>query len=67
MPVALCAIAWAVLFACAMSFGVWLGGGNPLLNPFASLLGMVASPFIFWMGVAASGVPVTNNRVPHRR
>jgi hypothetical protein len=31
--------------------------GVPRLNPFAALLGMVAAPFIFWMGLVARRAP----------
>jgi hypothetical protein len=48
---------WIVGTVSAVSVGVWLGGGVPRLNPFAALLGMVAAPFIFWMGLVARRAP----------
>lgn len=37
----------------AIQFGVFLGGGTLLINPFVALLGMIATPFIFGMCIAS--------------
>lgn len=38
---------------CGGSLAMWLGDFPSLVNPFASMLGIVASPFLFAMGEAA--------------
>lgn len=45
----------AVAVVAGGSIASWLLGGVPLLNPFASLLALIASPFFFGMGRIARG------------
>lgn len=40
-------------FICIGSLAMWLTDLPPLINPFAALLGLIASPFFFAMGQAA--------------
>jgi hypothetical protein len=42
-----------MLFTAMGSLVFWLLGSSPILNPFASLLAVVASPFAYLMGAAA--------------
>jgi hypothetical protein len=41
------------LIVCTGSLALWLTDLPPILNPFVSLLGIVASPFLYAMGRAA--------------
>jgi hypothetical protein len=50
LPILLELSALFVGTACVGSLAVWLAGSSPPLNPFVSLLALIASPFFFAMG-----------------
>lgn len=41
-------IVFAIL--CLLSLSIWLSQNIPLINPFIAILGLIASPFFYWMG-----------------
>lgn len=38
---------------CAVSLAMWLLDAAAILNPYAAILGLMAGPFVYWMGEVA--------------